>query len=201
MAGENTGPRNGIVYGWNLGDSTYKSAMDTNLKKIGAMLQMSVKDRGLSAPPGTPANGDTYIVGPSATGLWAGHEDDIAIYYTSDTAWFFLTPVNGWTSYIEDEEVLSLYNGSLWTGGITLDGQLSIADRDLTAPPGSPSHGDAYIPDATATGDWAGEEDNIAIWDDENSEWWFIAPKTGRNMWVVDEAIMVVWNGTAWAAV
>ena len=39
-----------------------------------------------------------------------------------------------------------------------LDGlvQLSVLDRDLTAPPGSPADGDRFLVASGATGDWAG---------------------------------------------
>ena len=47
-----------------------------------------------------------------------------------------------------------------------LDGlvQLSVLDRDLTAPPGSPADGDRYIVASGATGDWAGWDLNVALW-------------------------------------
>ena len=49
-----------------------------------------------------------------------------------------------------------------------LDGlvQLSVLDRHLTAPPGSPADGDRYIVAAGATGDWAGWDLNIAYFVD-----------------------------------
>jgi len=49
-----------------------------------------------------------------------------------------------------------------------LDGlvQLSVLDRDLTAPPGTPADGDRYVVASGATGDWAGWDLNIALWTD-----------------------------------
>ena len=44
-------------------------------------------------------------------------------------------------------------------------GNLHVLDRDLTAPPGGETAGDAYIPAATATGAWAGQEDKFCVWD------------------------------------
>ena len=35
-------------------------------------------------------------------------------------------------------------------------GNLTIIDRDLTAPPGGESDGDTYIVGGSATGDWSG---------------------------------------------
>lgn len=45
-------------------------------------------------PPGSPAQGDTYIIaGGTATGAWVGHETYIAAFY--DT-WVFVQPQEGW---------------------------------------------------------------------------------------------------------
>lgn len=40
-----------------------------------------VIDKDLTSPPGSPTEGDAYIVGGSATGAWAGWDDHIAIYW------------------------------------------------------------------------------------------------------------------------
>ncbi len=85
----------------------------------------------------------------------------------------------------------------------------AVEDRNLTAPPGGESIGQVWIPAATATGDWAGEEDNLAIWwqtpSQASPEWLFIemtaSSTIGMTVYVKDEAIKIVWNGTAWTAV
>ena len=63
-----TEPRSGLKYGWSLGESGWNTEMDTNLKSVGRFAyHLGVKDRDLTAPPGSPASGDTYI--PAATAL------------------------------------------------------------------------------------------------------------------------------------
>ncbi|NIP67909.1 MAG: DUF2793 domain-containing protein, partial [Planctomycetales bacterium] len=47
---------------------------------------------------------------------------------------------------------------------ISLFWQDGVIDKDLTAPPGSPSNGDRYIIPTGATGAWAGHETEIAEW-------------------------------------
>lgn len=56
-----------------------------------------VTSMNLTTPPGSPANGDTYVVGASATGDWSGQDDAIAIYDAnqSPAAWNFVTPTDG----------------------------------------------------------------------------------------------------------
>ncbi len=82
-----------------------------------------------------------------------------------------------------------------------LDGivQLSVLDRDLTAPPGSPTEGDHYIPATGATGAWAGWDGSIAYWID--GAWMRILPAAGWLAWAVDESQAVVWTGSAWIPV
>ncbi|WP_417767414.1 DUF2793 domain-containing protein [Stappia sp.] len=82
-----------------------------------------------------------------------------------------------------------------------LDGlvQLSVIDRDLTAPPVSPADGDRYIVGSGATGDWAGWDLNIALWTD--GAWLRLPPRTGWRTWVEDEAVLLVWTGAAWEVV
>jgi len=74
----------------------------------------------------------------------------------------------------------------------------SVLDRDLTAPPGSPADGDAYIVASGATGAWLGEDDNIAHrW---GNKWNFYPPFKGLKVWVVDEAKWIFYT-TAWVNV
>ncbi len=69
-------------------------------------------------------------------------------------------------------------------------------DRDLTAPPASPADGDTYLVHAAATGDWSGQDGAIAYAVD--SAWRFYAPFAGLAAFVVDEARLIIFNGTAW---
>lgn len=86
----------------------------------------------------------------------------------------------------------------LLIGRLALGG--GVADRDLADPPGSPADGDAYIPAATATGDWVGQEDKIAIWDDAGSAWVFIVPPDGLGLFIVDENVWSVYkSGSGWS--
>jgi len=74
--------------------------------------------------------------------------------------------------------------------------QLSVRDRSLTVPPGSPSDGSRYVPATAATGAWAGREDCIAAWQD--GAWMFHEPQPGWLAWVEDEQRLMCWDGVAW---
>jgi hypothetical protein len=107
-------PRSGLFWGWDLGESGWKPGMDANLLRLGRFgFHLSVKDRDLVAPPGSPAAGDTYIVAASATGAWAGKSDQVAIW--DGTAWQYGVPRKGWTAYLEDEDIRVTYKGTTWS--------------------------------------------------------------------------------------
>lgn len=114
-----TESRSGLKYGWALGESGWNTEMDANLLSIGRFaFHLSVKDRDLTAPPGSPTAGGTYIVAASATGAWAGKEAQVAIW--SGTAWVFGVPRVGWVAYVEDEEKLTAYKAAGWSAGIAI---------------------------------------------------------------------------------
>jgi len=114
-----TEPRSGILYGWTLGENSWHTGMDSNLLWLGRFgTHLSVKDRDLSAPPGSPAAGDTYLVGASPTGAWSGQAAKVAVW--SGSAWVFGSPRIGWMAYVEDEEKLITYKASGWSAGIAV---------------------------------------------------------------------------------
>lgn len=114
-----TEPRSGLSFGWSLGENNWNTGMDANLLSIGRFAyHLSVKDRDLATPPGSPAAGDTYIVAASPTGAWAGQAGKVAIW--SGSAWVFGKPRIGWVAYIEDEEKLSAYKAAGWSVGIAI---------------------------------------------------------------------------------
>lgn len=74
--------------------------------------------------------------------------------------------------------------------------QIGVLDRDLVAPPPSPSEGDRYIVASGATGDWSGKDDTIAAYQD--GTWLFYVPSEGWVAWVADENLLCVWDGAVW---
>lgn len=74
--------------------------------------------------------------------------------------------------------------------------QIGVADRDLTAPPASPTEGSRYIVAAGGSGDWSGHDGEVAAWQD--GAWMFYAPVEGWLAWVADEDVLVAWSGTTW---
>ncbi|MCC5963610.1 MAG: DUF2793 domain-containing protein [Rhodobacteraceae bacterium] len=80
-----------------------------------------------------------------------------------------------------------------------LDGlvQLSVLDRNRTSPPASPSDGDRHLVAAGATGLWAGWDLNVAFRVD--GAWLRLVPRPGWRVWVADEGVLLVYDGSTWA--
>ena len=91
-----------------------------------ALVQANVKNLTLSTPPGSPSNGDTYIVGAAPTGLWAGQANAVA-YWAVDAqdgpsitpniatgAWEFYTPLAGWQVWDANTSAVWRFNGTNW---------------------------------------------------------------------------------------
>jgi len=59
-----------------------------------------------------------------------------------------------------------------------------VLSLTLTDPPGSPTEGDLYIPAATATAEWAGHEDEFALF--TNGAWQFRTDAAGYRIYDVE---------------
>lgn len=82
------------------------------LRLVDILIQLSIKSRTTSTPPAVPDVGDRYVVAATATGAWAGHEDDIAVM--EDTGWRFVAPQAGWVAMATDEMELFAFDGIAW---------------------------------------------------------------------------------------
>lgn len=65
-----------------------------------------------NAPPGSPAEGDIYIVGTAGSGAFSGHNEEVAIYYNG--AWLFLPALAGMLAYADDEDAFYYFDGANW---------------------------------------------------------------------------------------
>lgn len=77
--------------------------------------------------------------------------------------------------------------------------QEPVIDKDLSAPPGSPSVDDRYIVASGGSGDWSGQDDNIASWN--GSVWVFVTPEEGFTTYILDEATWYRFESGSWVIV
>jgi len=103
------------------------------LTALDTLVQLSVLDKDLTAPPGSPAEGDCYIVASAATGDWTGWDGRVARY--EDGAWRSFLPGQGdglgWLAYVQDEEAFYVLTGSGWVAVSSFSGVFSTAYAGL----------------------------------------------------------------------
>lgn len=87
---------------------THNEAIDL----LDAIVQLSVLSRTLNAPPITPVSGERYLVATGASGDWAGHDDEFALFL--DGGWLFRTPREGWRMWVEAEQAPLVLAASGW---------------------------------------------------------------------------------------
>lgn len=109
------------------------------------VLLSGVISAGLNTPPGSPTQGDTYILGASPTGAWAGRANCIAGYF--GTGWVFVpgnnsagTPITmgarqeGLRVWNKATDSMYTWSGSAWAppaGGSQLGIASAIASADV----------------------------------------------------------------------
>lgn len=90
---------------------------------LDAFINSGAVSLGDNTPPVSPINGDIYVVGSVPTGDWLGHSDDIAWFY--DT-WRFITPNEGATLWVSDEDCYYHFNGTNWENALENMSQLGV---------------------------------------------------------------------------
>jgi hypothetical protein len=93
------------------------------LRLLDIVVQLSVLDWTLATPPVSPIEGDRYIVAPGATGVWAGHDGQIAAWWAGD--WAFVAPLQGWSAWVEAGTKAVTFIGSAWSDGSDLEARFA----------------------------------------------------------------------------
>lgn len=125
------------------------------LRRLDALLHLSVISQSLSTPPETPDEGARYIVGGSPDGAWTGQGGKLTAFI--DGAWMFFAPRPGWRAWDEAAEALLVYSESAW---LPLEGgtasptsphgattRMSIVEGDHEVGAGASSETAFVIPD------------------------------------------------------
>lgn len=136
------GPNLGVKFGWIDHENGWGGDMNVNLRGLDDLVHLAVVDKDLATPPGSPTEGQRYIVAASPTGAWVGHTGHIARWFSG--GWIFYVPKEGWRAWVSDEDVLYGFNGTSWgtmgggsgfavlagqAGGQTLIGGTAAAEK------------------------------------------------------------------------
>lgn len=83
------------------------------IQLLDALVQFSVIALGATTPPASPVAGDRFGLGSGATGAWAGHDNEIAVF--TDTGWLYLSPQEGWQVWDQASAALKTYQAGSWS--------------------------------------------------------------------------------------
>lgn len=109
---------------------------NTTFAQLNQLVQAGVVDR-TNTPPGSPADEALYIITATATGAWAGKENQLAYWLTSTNAWQYVLPREGMLVHVNDEDVYYKYNGSAWEILATGGGSSTIATQSASSTAGA----------------------------------------------------------------
>lgn len=90
------------------------AGLNDALRVIDALLQCAVIDTAQTSPPGSPSDGDQYIVASGGTGDWSGKDGHLARYVADGSFWQFYAP--GQIRFVFDESTgeLLVWHSSAW---------------------------------------------------------------------------------------
>ena len=118
------------------GQAQKEFTVNEAFSRIASLLHPLVEGEA-STPPGDPDEGQSWLVGSSPTGDWAGYEEAIASWSAND--WLFILPQRGLKCFDAATGATLSYDGG-WnrpalpdapTGGTTRDTEARAAIADL----------------------------------------------------------------------
>lgn len=119
-------PNTGIPY---VPEGTFDPAAGLNLalNVVDALLQTAVIELGRNSPPGSPSDGDLYIVG-TGSGAWSGEDNNLARYVAEGDFWQF------YEAGVQVHLVLNLDDGGLYSFTGSGGWQPALAGSYIAAP-------------------------------------------------------------------
>lgn len=84
------------------------------LLALDGLVQLTAISYSTAAEPGSPVDGDLYLLPPGKTGAHWGGAANHAIAHYFDGVWHFHQPREGWTAYLRDASQMLIYRGSAW---------------------------------------------------------------------------------------
>ncbi len=88
--------------------------VNESLLRLDALAQLATVSASTVSQPGSPADGDVYILPSGKSGAAWGGMANGAIAYYRDGAWEAISPREGWLAHAADADRLYVYSGSAW---------------------------------------------------------------------------------------
>ncbi len=99
------------------------------LNRLDALIALTVESLDLGAPPATPNEGETWIVGPAASAAWAGQEGMLAQWLAG--AWAFYPAPDGMRAWLRDRAVEARFEAGTWVVGELRADRLVLAGQQV----------------------------------------------------------------------
>lgn len=103
------------------------------IRALDALVQLSVLSSNAQVPPSAPQEGDRHIIAPSASGAWAGKDQQVAAF--QDGAWAFFQPREGWNAWVGKTAGFLVFTNNAWksvpggTNPVSAVGIQTVADE------------------------------------------------------------------------
>lgn len=82
------------------------------LVRLDALVQLSVLQMAVTAPPASSKSGDRYLIGANPTGVFSNSAGAIAFY--DGAFWRYSTPIAGWILFNVSDGYFYFYDGTRW---------------------------------------------------------------------------------------
>ena len=97
------------------GQAQKEAFHNESLAAIDALLHPAVEAVGADAPPAVPTEGQSWIVGPTPTGAWAGHAQALASW--TEGGWRFQAGAAGMRVTVRASGLVAVFEGPGWREG------------------------------------------------------------------------------------
>jgi hypothetical protein len=98
-----------------LGQAQKHVTVNESLLRLDALVQLAVVSATTTTEPGSPSDGQIYILPTGKTGTHWGAMANNALAYYRDGVWEEITPREGFVAYVKDTDLIRSYSGSSWT--------------------------------------------------------------------------------------
>ena len=99
------------------------------LQTLDVLIAGAVEEAPRASPPAAPAIGSCYIVSSGATGIWTGHEGEVAAY--TPGGWRYIAPVDGMTFDVRSSDVSAVHRNGGWELGLVRASALVIGGAQV----------------------------------------------------------------------
>lgn len=107
--------------------------VNESLLRLDALVQGNVVSRTVSAEPGSPSDGQVYILPSGKTGASWGAMTNGALAYFRDGVWEEIVPREGWTVFVRDEDQHVVWSGAAWAPMLASNQTAGFRNRLLNA--------------------------------------------------------------------